>query len=82
MKNKEFTVVNGYFCEQNHLKLREFFLEHEVDMHESINVEFKHWRFLQVDLILNYICAFLNTLGGKIFIGIDDNGIVKGISLK
>lgn len=51
-------------------------------MHESINIEFKHWREIQIENLLNYICAFLNTVGGWIFIGIDDDGIVRGIFLK
>ena len=38
---------------------------------ESQNIEYKKtWR----DEYLKWICAFANTEGGKLYIGIDDNG--------
>lgn len=46
-------------------------------MAESQNVEYKEsWR----DEYLRWICGFANAQGGKIFIGIDDNGNVKGVA--
>lgn len=46
-------------------------------MAESQNIEYKQsWR----DEYLKWICGFANAQGGKIFIGIDDNGIVSGVS--
>ena len=43
---------------------------------ENQNIEFKEsWR----DEWLKTICAFANTNGGKLFIGVDDNGNVTGI---
>ena len=43
---------------------------------ESQNVEYKKtWR----DEYLKWICAFANTEGGKLYIGIDDNGNVCGV---
>ena len=44
-----------------------------------MNTEFK--MLLSVDLVVNYICAFLNSTGGKLYIGVTDEGIVRGISL-
>jgi ATP-dependent DNA helicase RecG len=39
---------------------------------ESQNVEFKpNWR----DEYLKVICAFANTDGGRLILGVDDNGI-------
>ena len=32
------------------------------------------------DEYLKWICGFANAQGGSIYIGIDDNGIVKGIA--
>ena len=32
-------------------------------------------------MICKYVCAFLNSQGGTIYIGIADNGIVKGVSI-
>ena len=43
---------------------------------ESQNIEYKKtWR----DEYLKWICAFANTEGGKLYIGIDDNGNVCGV---
>lgn len=45
-------------------------------MPEQQNIEYKtSWR----DEYLKWICGFANAQGGKIFIGIDDKGIVTGI---
>jgi ATP-dependent DNA helicase RecG len=45
-------------------------------MTESQNIEYKQtWR----DEYLKWICGFANAQGGKIFIGIDDDGTVTGI---
>lgn len=43
---------------------------------ESQSIEYKKtWR----DEYLKWICAFANTEGGKLYIGIDDNGNVCGV---
>lgn len=45
-------------------------------MPESQNIEYKaNWR----DEYLKWICGFANANGGKLYIGIDDNGKVTGI---
>lgn len=45
-------------------------------MPEQQNIEYKNsWR----DEYLKWICGFANAQGGKIFIGIDDNGKVTGL---
>ncbi|MBR5744356.1 MAG: putative DNA binding domain-containing protein [Muribaculaceae bacterium] len=44
---------------------------------ESQNVEYKlQWR----DDYIRWICGFANANGGKIYIGVDDNGLVKGVN--
>ena len=46
-------------------------------MAETQNIEYKqNWH----DDYLKWICGFANANGGKLFIGIDDVGNVKGIS--
>lgn len=46
-------------------------------MNEDQNIEWKeNWR----DEYLKWICGFANAIGGKIYIGMDDNGKVVGIS--
>jgi ATP-dependent DNA helicase RecG len=45
-------------------------------MPEDQNIEYKRsWD----DEFLKWICGFANAKGGKIYIGIDDNGNVTGI---
>ena len=45
-------------------------------MSEQQNIEYKQsWR----DEYLKWICGFANAQGGRIYIGIDDNGIVAGV---
>jgi ATP-dependent DNA helicase RecG len=45
-------------------------------MSESQNIEYKeNWR----DEFLKWICGFANAQGGKIFIGINDQGQVTGL---
>lgn len=50
-------------------------------MHENITVEFKQLKILDVEVALRYICAFLNTKGGRLYFGIKDDGVVKGMHL-
>jgi ATP-dependent DNA helicase RecG len=45
-------------------------------MSEQQNIEYKQsWR----DEYLKWICGFANAQGGRIFVGIDDNGAVTGV---
>ncbi len=47
-----------------------------LNKEESQNVEFKEsWQ----DEYLKWICAFANTEGGSLFIGVDDKGNVCGV---
>lgn len=46
-------------------------------MPEQQNIEYKSaWR----DEYLKWICGFSNAQGGKIYVGIDDNGKVVGLA--
>ena len=45
-------------------------------MPENQNIEYKSsWR----DEYLKWICGFANAQGGKLYIGVDDNGVVRGV---
>jgi ATP-dependent DNA helicase RecG len=47
------------------------------DMPEKQNVEWKEsWR----DEYFKWVCGYANAQGGKLFIGVDDDGLVLGIS--
>lgn len=58
-----------------------YYYDQEVKMFEDIYHEFKNFTKLEVRTIVNYVCGFLNTLGGSLFFGINDNGFVKGMTL-
>ena len=46
-------------------------------MNESQNIEWKEsWR----DEYLKWICGFANATGGRIYIGMNDNGKVVGVA--
>ena len=55
----------------------------QVDFQEDIEHEFKAWTFSKnfdwlMDCLQEYICAFANTNGGTIYVGIADDGCVQG----
>ena len=48
----------------------------KLQINESQNIEFKQtWR----DEYIKWLSAFGNTDGGKLYIGVDDDGKIKGI---
>ena len=49
---------------------------HPNTMRESQNIE---WKFLWKDDYLKWICGFANAQGGKLYIGVDDDGNVVGL---
>ena len=71
----------GRSCRNNINGARRFVFNKEVDMFESQYVEFKRLKGLHLQMIVNYVGGFLNSFGGSLYIGISDDGKVKGISL-
>ena len=68
------------------LKKRTFFYKDEKLIYgEDLYIEYKNYKLpfssQNIEEIKKQICAFLNSKGGRIFIGIDDNKIVRGIQL-
>ncbi len=54
-----------------------------MEIHEDIEHEFKNWTLTKnfewlMNSLQEYICAFTNTNGGTIYIGISDDGNVVG----
>lgn len=49
-----------------------------IEQGEGENIEFKH-EFSTHEKIAKELCAFANTRGGVLLIGVDDNGRVRGI---
>lgn len=65
-------------------RFRTFFIKEEKLLHdEGETIEYKNYFFpLEHELIKtlqNTICSFLNASGGRIYIGVNDDKIVKGI---
>jgi ATP-dependent DNA helicase RecG len=54
-------------------------LEEYLENGENIEVEFKQSRSKLNKNAFESICAFLNRNGGHLFLGVDDDGIVKGV---
>jgi len=54
-------------------------LQNIISQGENINIEFKE--NFNNDAIIA-LCAFANTKGGKVYIGISDSGKIKGIDIK
>jgi len=56
----------------------------EDDIHEfkMINIQNKQDIPEKTRMLAKYICAFLNTNSGVIYVGVNDNGVVKGVKLE
>lgn len=50
-----------------------------VALHETSQIEFKE-NSISFEKLKKTVCAFLNTIGGYIFIGINDSRVITGIS--
>lgn len=78
--------IEEWIDEQNH-PLKYYFME-KVKIFEDESHEFKMMSIKDEEsidtllrMISKYICAFLNSNSGCLYIGISDDGIVKGISV-
>ncbi len=71
------TKVNSRtYRKLNTLQNHTYITTKSLQMTENQNIEYKEsWR----DEYLKWVCGFANAQGGKIFIGIDDNGNTIGI---
>lgn len=59
-----------------------YFMNQEVNIYEDHFNEFKQYcKKIDPNIITKYICAFLNVRGGTLFLGINDQGLVKGIHM-
>lgn len=73
--------VEGKKCRMNLNQAHRFIFNKEVDLYENQFIEFKQLKGLHLQMIVNYICGFLNSFGGTLFIGITDDGFIRGIRL-
>ena len=83
---------NGLSTEEknklNEISLKDrtfFYLNEELNEGEDEYIEFKYYNYPfnqeKIDELKRQYCGFLNNHGGRIYIGIDDLKIVKGIHL-
>ena len=62
------------------------YFDEYIQIDEGLNVEYKNYRWPLsknlVETLQNQICGFLNSQGGRLYIGITDDKYVKGVLLK
>jgi predicted HTH transcriptional regulator len=65
-----------------------YILEKKVNIYEDEMHEFKQFNFMdkkdlheKITFLSKYLCAFLNSNSGVVYLGVNDDGIVKGIRL-
>ena len=77
--NGENEIINE---NQNLMKIKDYYLFNEkVNFIEDHSHEFKDQK-LHLYTITRYISGFLNSKGGTLYYGIDDNGLIKGINIR
>lgn len=81
MNNSKLLKIEGKKVRYNCNHAERFVLNKMLDLFENQFIEFKRLKGLHLQMILNYICGFLNSYGGSLYIGIADDGYVKGIAL-
>ncbi len=62
-----------------------YIYKERVEMAENMHHEFKHFKTTSIDyiegLIEKYVTSFLNSQGGTLYLGINDDGLALGIRL-
>jgi predicted HTH transcriptional regulator len=65
-----------------------YILDKKVNIYEDEMHEFKHFLFQdkkdlhdKITYLSKYLCAFLNSNSGVVYLGVNDDGVVKGIKL-
>lgn len=62
-------------------KPAKFVLNEQLETFEHLHLEFKQFTRLEVHTALDYICGFLNSFGGTLLFGVNDDGVVRGVQL-
>ena len=81
--------LNGHAEPENNQSIlygtRTYYAGEKTDITENMQNEFKYFKSLSIsyleDLIEKYVCSFLNSKGGTLYLGITDDGTVHGIKL-
>lgn len=71
-----FSVVNTP-REKSH-----YIMNQQVKFFEDATHEFKMIKQIKMEMVAKYICAFLNARGGTLYIGITDEGRVRGLQIQ
>ena len=81
IKNNEIDEIKGITLDKRTF----FYKDEKIKENRNQVIEFKNYSFPlneeNSDEIKRHLCSFLNSEGGRLYIGIDENNIVKGITL-
>lgn len=88
-EHQKIIMINDVECVKITGKPSDFLYDKQIQISENFKTEFK--TFIKGDfkygtqntfhIILKYICAFLNSYGGTMFLGIKDDGTVTGVEV-
>ena len=81
IKNNEIDEIKGISLDKRTF----FYKDEKIKENRNQVIEFKNYSFPlneeNSDEIKRHLCSFLNSEGGRLYIGIDEKNIVKGITL-
>ena len=81
IKNNEIDEIKGITLDKRTF----FYKDEKIKENRNQVIEFKNYSFPlneeNSDEIKRHLCSFLNSEGGRLYIGIDETNIVKGITL-
>ena len=81
IKNNEIDEIKGITLDKRTF----FYKDEKIKENRNQVIEFKNYSFPlneeNSDEIKRHLCSFLNSEGGRLYIGIDEKNIVKGITL-
>jgi hypothetical protein len=87
-KSKLEKYNSGYDINDTFIHPTNYILDKKVNIYEDEMHEFKHFFFTdkkdlhdKITFLSKYLCAFLNSNSGVIYLGVNDDGYVKGIKL-
>jgi hypothetical protein len=80
------TPIPNFYSSLDPKERTSFYFDEFIHIDEGMSIEYKNYRWPLssnlVDTLKQQICGFLNAQGGRIYIGITDEKIVKGTLLK
>lgn len=56
-------------------------MNQSIRFSDTVTGDYKLIKRIKMDIVVRYVCAFLNSHGGILYIGISNDGTVKGIKI-